>query len=272
MRRVEQPSDTTKRICTVCRAEKPLDGGFYQSKPGTPNYKTYGCEMPCKECNRARCRGKKRSDAQRVRDAERKRRPEVMAQTIARSAAWYATPKGKAWVRDYSAKRYAENGEAIRAANKARYHANPTQRERMAELQREKRATPEGRAAHNATNAAFKKTERGKLLGRMHRQLRRARLASTICTLTDKQWLALVEAYGGKCAYCGLLAPMTIDHIEPIARGGEHSLKNVVPACMRCNQVKNARPLREALDKLNVTRVDFLKRQGLALFALKQEK
>jgi len=65
---------------------------------------------------------------------------------------------------------------------------------------------------------------------------------------------------------------MTIDHIEPIARGGEHSLKNVVPACMRCNQVKNARPLREALDKLNVTRVDFLKRQGLALFALKQEK
>lgn len=269
-KRVQQPSDPTKRVCVVCLEEKPLDGGFYQAKPGSPNFKTYGCAMPCKECNRARCRGYQRSEAQRARDAARAKRPEVVEQSRRRAAEWYATERGKEWIRAYGAKRYAEHGEAMRAKNRERYHSDPRMREMGRLYNQKRRARPEVRQAKNAAHSAYKKTERGRLLSRMHRQIRRARLASTVCDLTDHQWLALVNAYGARCAYCTKQAPMQIDHIQAVALGGDHTLRNVVPACKRCNQVKGALPLPEALQKLNVTRVNFLKRQGLALFAMIQ--
>ena len=270
-RTINQPSDTSRRTCTRCGATKTVESGFYRCKPGSMNDKTYGCAMPCIECNRKRCRGYKRSDALRARDAAAKRKPEARQADRARHRSWYATPEGKAYVREYGAKYYAENGEAMRAKSRERYKTDERRRESVRKSNIKRRARPEVRQAKNEAHAARKKTERGRLLSRMHRKIRRARLASTVCTLTDKQWLALVEAYGGKCAYCGLAAPMTIDHIQAIARGGEHSLINVVPACKRCNQVKGVRPLMDALQKLNATRVDFLKRQGLALFAMRTQ-
>ena len=35
----------------------------------------------------------------------------------------------------------------------------------------------------------------------------------------------------------------TIDHVIPIARGGAHSIDNVVPACGFCNCSKGNKPL-----------------------------
>jgi len=45
------------------------------------------------------------------------------------------------------------------------------------------------------------------------------------------------------CAYCGQYRPrMSWDHIEPRLRG--HTMYgNMVRACVRCNKVKDARPL-----------------------------
>ena len=45
----------------------------------------------------------------------------------------------------------------------------------------------------------------------------------------------------GVCHYCNLKfkpAELTMDHIIPIARGGESVKNNVVPACHKCNQDK----------------------------------
>jgi 5-methylcytosine-specific restriction endonuclease McrA len=56
--------------------------------------------------------------------------------------------------------------------------------------------------------------------------------------LTDAQWLALQEAWGG-CAYCGGLdAALQKDCVLPISRGGRYTLANVVPACRSCNASK----------------------------------
>lgn len=56
--------------------------------------------------------------------------------------------------------------------------------------------------------------------------------------LTDAQWAALIEAWGG-CAYCGADRPdLQKDCMLPISRGGRYTLANVVPACRSCNASK----------------------------------
>jgi 5-methylcytosine-specific restriction endonuclease McrA len=56
--------------------------------------------------------------------------------------------------------------------------------------------------------------------------------------LTEGQWRALQDAWGG-CAYCGAAdRPLQKDCLLPISRGGRYTLANVVPACGSCNASK----------------------------------
>jgi 5-methylcytosine-specific restriction endonuclease McrA len=56
--------------------------------------------------------------------------------------------------------------------------------------------------------------------------------------LTDDQWRALKEAWGG-CAYCGRTdKPLQRDCVLALSRGGRYTLDNVVPACGSCNTSK----------------------------------
>ena len=51
------------------------------------------------------------------------------------------------------------------------------------------------------------------------------------------------------CQYCGQAyakAELTVDHVVPRSRGGEHAWENVVAACLRCNQRKGDRTPEEA--------------------------
>lgn len=56
--------------------------------------------------------------------------------------------------------------------------------------------------------------------------------------LTDEQWTALKEAWGG-CAYCGASdVALQRDCVLPISRGGRYTLDNIAPACASCNASK----------------------------------
>ena len=56
--------------------------------------------------------------------------------------------------------------------------------------------------------------------------------------LTDAQWTALQQAWGG-CAYCGAAGvPLQKDCVQALSRGGRYTLDNVVPACGSCNASK----------------------------------
>ena len=56
--------------------------------------------------------------------------------------------------------------------------------------------------------------------------------------LTDEQWHALMDAWGG-CAYCGGTGPaLQKDCVLAISRGGRYTIENVVPACRSCNASK----------------------------------
>lgn len=49
------------------------------------------------------------------------------------------------------------------------------------------------------------------------------------------------------CQYCGVRSKvLTIDHVVPRHRGGEHSWKNLVTACPTCNRRKGGRTPQEA--------------------------
>lgn len=62
-------------------------------------------------------------------------------------------------------------------------------------------------------------------------------------TIPTEEWLALKELFGNRCAYCLKEAKLTLEHVVPLKLGGEHSLENIVPACMPCNSRKRARTL-----------------------------
>lgn len=50
-----------------------------------------------------------------------------------------------------------------------------------------------------------------------------------------------------QCQYCGKTDhPLTIDHIVPRSRGGEHTWENLITACSRCNSKKGNKTPREA--------------------------
>lgn len=68
---------------------------------------------------------------------------------------------------------------------------------------------------------------------------RQRRLARVDNDLTDDQWFALLDAWGG-CAYCQATAPaLQRDCVQPISRGGRYTVENVVPACASCNASKH---------------------------------
>ena len=56
--------------------------------------------------------------------------------------------------------------------------------------------------------------------------------------LTDAQWVALKEAWGG-CAYCGATeVSLQRDCVLAVSRGGRYTIGNVVPVCRSCNASK----------------------------------
>ena len=53
------------------------------------------------------------------------------------------------------------------------------------------------------------------------------------------------------CQYCGLQSrQLTLDHVIPRYRGGQHTWENVVSACVACNRRKAGRTPKEANMKL----------------------
>ena len=67
---------------------------------------------------------------------------------------------------------------------------------------------------------------------------RQRRMARVEHDLTDEQWAALKEAWGG-CAYCGgAETSLQRDCVIPISRGGRYTLDNIAPACPACNASK----------------------------------
>lgn len=51
------------------------------------------------------------------------------------------------------------------------------------------------------------------------------------------------EAKGENCTYCGIGPIRGLDHIVPVARGGENTFDNLAPCCDSCNSKKHMKTL-----------------------------
>lgn len=182
----------------------------------------------CAECNKAKV--KAWAEANRERMLEQKREygrqnravlvergrlrrqqnPEAREAHNARGRAWYAenTERGRAIKRAWEQR----NKDAIREAKREARQRNP---EPSREKQRRwKAANPE-------------KVRMGNFM-RRHRHLDPLAL----------DYLRIINEE--PCSYCG--APCQhIDHIVPLANGGDNSWDNLTPACATCNKRKHSR-------------------------------
>jgi len=57
---------------------------------------------------------------------------------------------------------------------------------------------------------------------------------------TANQVEQIMKRARGFCVYCGKHKPLTLDHVAPLSRGGDHRRTNLVPACRSCNSSKGA--------------------------------
>lgn len=67
--------------------------------------------------------------------------------------------------------------------------------------------------------------------------------------ISPQEWILKQQEYDFRCAYCFALTKLTRDHVVPLAKGGKHTIGNIVPACITCNSSKSKTELLEWLWK-----------------------
>lgn len=95
--------------------------------------------------------------------------------------------------------------------------------------------------------------------------------------LTLAQWDFILRLCERACAYCGKGEPengepLTQDHVIPLSQGGEHSRRNIMPACRSCNSSKCNREARQWLQAqgFDLERFDTLRWQVLTFEEVSQ--
>lgn len=81
--------------------------------------------------------------------------------------------------------------------------------------------------------------ERVRMSQRKYKALKAATPADVALSLN--QWTDILSYYGHRCAYCLSKGSLSMDHVQPLSRGGTHTADNTVPACISCNASKNDR-------------------------------
>lgn len=79
---------------------------------------------------------------------------------------------------------------------------------------------------------------------------RKARIRLMAKDYPKEAWKSCVEAWEGKCAYCGKTGRMQQEHFLPVEMGGTYTRDNIIPACSSCNSRKHKKhPLEWLMEK-----------------------
>lgn len=238
------PDPTQPRACLTCHRVKPVDD-FYVRSDGLP-------DRHCKACV-----GKalKPGAAKRRREAgmkERRLRVVTVVDGVDGQVCFYCDE----WkpLTDYYAMTtgdwqgpMSECKECIKDSRKVvarqregfRPHFPAMGEDPLIVAARQIRYQQAGRGSEAYRKGKAKDPERYRNYGHQ----RRALVANApVRDLTGEQIATMMAEQDGVCAYCHHLSPpLVVEHIVPLARGGSHTLWNVVGACERCNGEKHDR-------------------------------
>lgn len=137
-----------------------------------------------------------------------------------RGAAWYAANRES--VAANGAVTRALNADHIRTRTAAWNKANPDKV--AARTVRCRAAHPE---RYRARGAKWRENNPQKVQAFLQRRRSRKRNAPGE-GITSAQWEEIVAYFGGRCAYCGRILALAMDHVDPLSRGGAHDVENAV--------------------------------------------
>ena len=70
----------------------------------------------------------------------------------------------------------------------------------------------------------------------------RAKRVGLPATLTLPEWMETLSYFEWKCSYCRKAPYAVLEHVQPMIAGGGTTVFNCVPACVKCNLLKNDTP------------------------------
>lgn len=228
-RNAELPAE---KRCPNCGEVKPASE-FYKNEGSSDGLGGY-----CKSCTSKGAVEWQKANPERLKEHRRRyedSHPERKVQMQERFDRWKEeNPEKAKQVRHEGSKRYRERHPEKVKESIRRYMQSPKGRKKTAE----RNATEYYKLAHRLRESFYRAQKRGYIPkeGR----------------LRPAEWYAAIEAFGSVCAYCGSATKLTIDHVVPISKGGQHRVGNVVPSCQSCNSSKGDRDLE-----------DFCKERGL---------
>ncbi len=136
--------------------------------------------------------------------------------------------------RKSNAKRRRENPEAIRESHRRsreRYRDQIAARERMKRL-----LDPERYRKYSHDSMA-----RNKAAIIIRNDLLRVKRAGAPGSHDVAEWKSVLRHFKRRCIYCDAnhtIKTVSRDHLQPLCRGGDNSIRNIRPACRRCNSSK----------------------------------
>jgi len=177
-----------------------------------------------------------------------KRRYQQSAKGIATAQAREAREDVREQRRQFSRSQYGKRNKAkYEATSKGKvtrekaikkYRTSPRGKQASVVRHQQMKDQPKRRAQRQKANSRYRKTDKGKALSRRQNAQRRGAILATRTPLTATEWLEIVIEHKGLCHYCRMKRKLTLDHVIPLRKGGQHTKENVVPACGPCNSKK----------------------------------
>ena len=198
------------KACTLCKQILPLsDFGISYNKP----------KSRCKKC------------LADLAKKYRKENPEKQALADRRYKLKNPGKREEIWHNYYSKnkKELLEKGKIYRRANRPKV------------LAMYKRYKEENKEQIEKAYRAYRQENPEVYKASYHK--RRALIAgSKVFQVTRKD---IKKILSNPCTYCGSNESISIDHVIPLSRSGDHSIGNLTSACFSCNSSKNSRFITE---------------------------
>lgn len=233
----------TTKICNKCKVEKELDmfTNLKSSKDGK--------NLHCKECNHRASKEYRLKNKAKIRKIKQKKYQENKEKILVQRKEYYEKNREDVLQRvsNYTEENREEINEKRRESRKQNpEHFKEKDRKKYLKFRDEilkdrKRYFQENKKAIAEYKKAYYYTPKGNAISKNKEQMRRS--IKKQGDVTTEQMMEL-HSNAKTCYWCNKSLKnkkVHIDHYEPLSKGGEHTLSNLVVSCSKCNLSKNAK-------------------------------